>query len=175
MREHCMAKSIQLVMIAMVVMAASLGGQTKPKPTPKPILTPKPAPKPNFTGRWAVVSPAADAGKEQLVTQDDKTLTTERAAKGSTHKMVYQLDGVERRQAIPLHNEITMLTRSSWKGDHIVIAINTSYDNGMRTQLTETWSIDAKGQLVIDSTQTGGPNGHPGPPDTTKTIYVKKK
>jgi hypothetical protein len=170
-----MAKSIQLVMIAIVVMVASLGAQTKPKPTPKPILTPKPAPKPNFTGHWAVVSPAANAGKEEIVTQDDKTLTTERAVKGATHKMAYQLDGVERRQAIPLHNEITMLTRASWDGDRIVIAITTSYEIGMSTQVTETWSIDAKGQLVIDSTETGGPNGHPGPAETTKTIYVKKK
>jgi hypothetical protein len=138
-------------------------------------VTPKPAPRPNFTGRWAVASPAADVGQEQLVTQDDKTLTTERAAKGSTHKMSYQLDGVERRQAIPSHPEITILTRASWDGGHIVIAVKTSYEIGMTTQVTETWSIDAKGQLVIDSTQTGGPNGHPGPAETTKVIYVKKK
>jgi hypothetical protein len=41
--------------------------------------------------------------------------------------------------------------------------------------LTETWSIDAKGQLVIDSTEIVGPNGNAGRTDTTKVIYVKKK
>jgi hypothetical protein len=170
-----LAKSIQLALIAVVVMVASLGAQTKPtptsKPTPKPTLTPKPAPKPNFSGRWAVVSPAADAGPEQLVTQDDKALTTERTVKGSTRKIAYQLDGVERRQAIPSHNEITMLVRASWDGNHIVIAISTSYENGMRTQSKETWSIDAQGRLVIDFRETG----NRGPDDTNQVIYVKKK
>ena len=50
-----MAKSLQFALIAVVLVAAGLGAQTKP--TPKPTLTPKPAAKPNFTGRWAVVSP----------------------------------------------------------------------------------------------------------------------
>jgi hypothetical protein len=175
--EPRMAKPIARVLIAVVLAAAAVAAQTKPastaKPTPKPAA--KPASKPNFTGHWVVVSPQAKAGQEQIVTQDDKTLTTEHAVKGSTRKIVYQLDGIERQQAIPSSSvDVTMRSRASWEADHIVIAIDISYSNGMKTQTKETWSIDAQGRLVIDGTETG-PQGSAGPVDNTKIIYVKKK
>ena len=130
-------------------------------------------PKPTFSGRWVITSPADSAGQEQIVTQDAKTLTVEHGSEGGGHKMSYQLDGVERRMAVPgrAGAEITMLAKASWNGNTIVVLTNISYPNGMKTQSKDVWSIDGKGQLVIDSIETG-PTG-PGP--VLKMIHVKKK
>jgi hypothetical protein len=85
--------------------------------------------------------------------------------------MIYQLDGVERRQALPSGGaEITILATAAWEGDRIVIITNTTYPNGMKTQAKEVWSQDAQGRLVIDYTETG-PTG-PGP--SMQVIHVKK-
>lgn len=127
--------------------------------------------KPNFSGRWAIVSPPEGAGQEQIVVQDEKTLSAEHASEGGGHKMVYQLDGVERRQAISSQRtDITIMARAVWDGDRIVITSNTSYPNGMKTQSKEIWSMDPQGRLVIDYSETG-PTG-PGP--SMKVVHVKK-
>jgi hypothetical protein len=127
--------------------------------------------KPNFSGRWVVVSPEKGAGQEQIVKHDQKSLSTEHASEGGGHRMIYQLDGIERRNAIPSHgSEITMMSKAAWDADRIVITTHTSYPNGMKTQSKEIWSLDPKGRLVIDYTETG-PTG-PGP--MMKVIYVKK-
>lgn len=127
--------------------------------------------KPNFSGRWVVVSPEKGAGQEQIVKHDQKSLSTQHTSEGGGHRMIYQLDGIERRNAIPSHgSEITMLSKAVWDADRIVITTNTSYPNGMKTQSKEIWSLDPKGRLVIDFTETG-PTG-PGP--VMKVIYVKK-
>ena len=129
--------------------------------------------KPNFSGRWVIVSPKEGAGQEQIITQTDKTLTTQHAAEGPDHKMTYQLDGVERRLALPSHgSDITILAKASWDADRLVITRNSSYPNGMKTQSRDVWSLDAKGQLVVDSSETG-PGGEKGP--TVKIIYSKKR
>jgi hypothetical protein len=171
-----MVKSIASVMIGLVLMAAGPGAQTKPASKPTPKATPKPAaapaPKPNFTGQWVLSTPVKGSAPEQIVTQDEKTLTTEKAAAGPSHKMIYQLDGVERRQAIPGHaSDITMLARAFWEGNHIVIVVRTAYSNGAKTDSTETWSIDKQGRLVIDFKELE--NGRPGEANTL--IYTKKK
>lgn len=127
-------------------------------------------PKPNFSGRWVVVSPPEGAGFEQIVKQDEKTLSTEDVPAGG-RKMVYQLDGVERQQGLPpVGQGIVILATASWDGNRIVIAKRTSYPNGMKTEGKDIWSLDAQGRLVIDSTETG-PTG-PGP--AMKIIFVKK-
>jgi hypothetical protein len=127
--------------------------------------------KPGFSGRWTSISPKDSAGSVQVVTQDRKTLATEEQSKGGTRKMTYQLDGVERRLAIPGRGaDIAMLAKASWDGDRIVITTNISYPNGMKTQSKEIWSIDAQGHLVIDYSESG-PTG-PGPSE--RHIYVKQ-
>lgn len=127
-------------------------------------------PKPNFSGRWAVVSPKTDAGQEQVVIADDKSLTTQRP--DGSRKMVYQLDGVERRLALPpsASRTVTIMAAAKWDGSRIVITTNSSYENGMRTQGKEVWSIDAQSRLVIDYTETG-PGASPLP---TRTIFTRK-
>lgn len=127
--------------------------------------------KPDFSGRWVVVSPAAGVGQEQIVAQDDKTLSVEQVSATGRRKMIYQLDGLERRQAIPSRGtEIIVLSKAMWDGDRIVITTNTAYPNGMKTQAKDVWSLDVQGRLVIDSGETG-PTG-PGP--GFKVIFVRK-
>jgi len=129
--------------------------------------------KPNFSGRWVITSPAGSAGQEQIVTQDDKTLTVQHASEGGGHKLSYQLDGVERRMAIPgrAGADITMLANAAWDAGRIVVTTNISFPTGMKTQSKDVWSLDTQGRLVIDSTETG-PTG-PGP--SIKMIHIRKK
>jgi hypothetical protein len=128
--------------------------------------------KPAFSGRWVVVSPAEGAGQEQIVTQDEKTITIEHPSEGGGHKLVYQLDGIERRMALPGRaSEVVIMAKAAWDGDRIVIASRTTYPNGMKTEAREVWSIDPQGRLVIDFTESG-PTG-PGP--TAKVIHARKK
>jgi hypothetical protein len=157
-------RSFARLLTTAIVLTAVASAQQKPAQ--------KPQPTPNFSGRWVIVSPEKGAGQEQIVTQDARTLTTEHPSEGGSHKMTYQLDGVEHRNAIPSHGaEIVMMSTAAWDGDRIVISTRTAYPNGMKTSLKEVWSLDAQGRLVIDSTESG-PTG-PGP--AMKIILSKKK
>jgi len=128
--------------------------------------------KPDFSGRWVVVSPPEGAGHEQVVTQDAKTLTAELLSEGGGHKMTYQLDGLEHRNAIPSRGaEIVMTSTANWDGDRLVINTRTVYPNGPKTSAKEVWSMDAQGRLIVDYTEAG-PTG-PGP--AMKVIYTRKK
>jgi len=129
--------------------------------------------KPDFTGHWVILGSGKGPAQEQLVTVDEKTLTTARP--DGTRKTIYQLDGVERRMALPsagtrTAGDITVLSSAKWDGNRIVITTTTSYENGMRTQGKDVWSIDAQGRLVIDYTETG-----PGaPPQISKFVFTRK-
>ena len=157
------------IAVALLLLTVPAVAQQKAVAPQKPVVQKRP----NFSGTWVIVSPKEGAGQEQIVTQDAKTLTAEHGSSGGGHKMAYQLDGVERRIALPSHGaEITLLAKASWVADRIVITTDASYPGGMRTHSTDTWSIDAQGRLVIDSKETG-PGGTPGP--IAKIIYTKKK
>jgi len=127
--------------------------------------------KPDFSGRWVITSPPEGAGREQVVTQDEKTLTVEQSTSSGQRKTIHQLDGVERQQALPMRGqEITVLSKAVWEGDRIAITSHTSYPNGMKTQSREVWSLDAQGRLVIDYAEIGPTGSAP----SMKVIFVKK-
>lgn len=127
--------------------------------------------RPNFSGRWVIVSPPQGAGQEQVITHDDKTLSTAHASEGTGRSMIHQLDGIERRNAIAMRGqEIVMLSKAAWDGNTVVITTATSYPNGMKTQAKETWSIDTEGRLIVDFTETA--EGQP--PRSFKVIHTKK-
>jgi len=128
--------------------------------------------KPDFSGRWVVVSPPEGAGHEQVVTQDAKTLTAELLSEGGSHKMTYQLDGLEHRNTMTFRGaEIVMMSTASWDGNRIVINTRTVYTNGMKTSAKEVWSMDAQGRLVVDYAESGPPASGP----AMKVIYTRKK
>jgi hypothetical protein len=155
------------LVIMLVLFGASLAAQKTPaakKPDP---------PRPNFSGQWVTKAGARGAANEMVVAQDEQSLTHQRP--DGSHRAVYQLDGVERRMALPSGGvsgsvQVTSMASAKWDGSRIIIVTNTSYSNGMRTQDKDIWSIDAQGRLVIDTSETG-----PGaPPQNTRVVFTRK-
>jgi hypothetical protein len=123
--------------------------------------------RPAFSGTWIIQPPNKAAGQEQIVKQDDKTLTVTNAGRTTS----YQLNGVERREARSTRvGEVVMISKAAWEGRTIVITTATLYPNDMKTTEKEIWSIDKQGQLVIDFVETTK-----GEPPRTMTITHKKK
>jgi len=123
--------------------------------------------KPSFSGTWIIQPPNKAAGVEQIVTQNDKTLSITSSGRTRT----YELNGVERREAIATRvGEVVMVSKAAWEGRTIVITTATSYPNEMKTTEKEIWSIDNQGQFVIDFVQTS-----PGQAQITMKITHKKK
>lgn len=129
--------------------------------------------RPDFSGSWVVTSPKDTAGQERLITQTAKSITIERVvAGGGSRKTTYELDGIERQVPVPRQPDIKMMVKASWEASTIVVITNIAYPEGRKTQSKDVWSIDAKGQLVIDTTERG-PNGAEAPVE--KLVLTKKK
>jgi hypothetical protein len=126
--------------------------------------------RPDFTGTWIVSVPAKSAGKEYVVKHDDKSLHTTMSRRPTT----YLLDGTEQLSQVPMSGDVIRIsTRAGWEKDRIVIIENTAYPTGMKTTVRETWSLDAKGQLVIDTVETMA--GLPNKPDIQQRVLIRKK
>jgi hypothetical protein len=155
------------LVIMFVLLGTALAAQKNPvAKNPDP-------PRPNFSGRWVTKAAAKNAATELVIAQDEQSLTHQRP--DGSHKAVYQLDGVERRMALPSGGvsgsvTVTSMASARWDGSRIVIVTKLSYSNGMRTQDKDIWSIDAQGRLVIDTTETG-PGG---PSQSTRTVFTRK-
>ena len=127
--------------------------------------------RPNFSGRWVIVLPEKGAGFEQIIKHDDKTLSKtpvgERGGPGAT----YQIDGIEHRAMAPARGqEIVTVTKAAWEGNSVVITIVESYSNGMKLNVKEVWSLDDKGRLVIESTESAEKQK----PQVVKIVMQKK-
>jgi len=127
--------------------------------------------KPSFAGRWVASSPADSAGQMQIVTHDEKLLTTAHDSEGHGHKAAYKLDGTESRNVVTSHGEeIVTLSKTSWNGNRLTIVSDTTYPNGRKWHTEQTWSLDDSGRLVIDFTESGMTPA----PVSRKTLYTKK-
>ena len=132
---------------------------------------PTPPVKPNFAGTWVQQLPAQGAGSEQVIKQTDKTLTISHASEGDGHQMVYNLDGTEAQSTMQSHGmAIVTVSKVTWNGNRMTITSTSTYEPGRVLDQTMVWSIDDKGQLVIDHTaaMTGLPV------ETTQIVYRKK-
>jgi hypothetical protein len=123
--------------------------------------------KPSFSGTWIIQPPNKAAGVEQIVRQNDKTVSITSVGRTRT----YELNGIDHREARSTRvGEIVLISRALWEGRTIVITTATSYPNDMKTTEKEIWSIDNQGQFVIDVEQTS-----PGQaPISTKVTHKKK-
>ena len=127
--------------------------------------------KPNFTGRWVVASPAADAGQEETVTQAAATLTTGHASEGHGHRSVYKLDGTESRNVLVSHGaDIVTLSKASWSGNQLIITSDTTYPDGRKWQTKAVWSLDGEGRRVVDFTESGMTPT----PTTTRRVSIRR-
>ena len=164
--------SIRLVAVAIVAAACLATAQAAQKPVQKPAPKPTPAPRPNFAGRWIVISPEKGKGLEQIVTHDDKMLAIENTRQGPALRQTFLLDGLEHKRTMAARgSEIAITYRAQWEGASLVITSTQLYSNGMKLNMRDVWSIDAKGQLVIDYSESGP--GGAAPP--MKVIHVRKQ
>ena len=135
----------------MVLMVGSVAAQTRP----------------DFSGRWVAVSPEAAAGQEQTVRQSEKTLTRAHDSSGGGHSFTYNFDGTEGR--FDIHHAVTV-ANASWDGDKVVIVERTTYSDGRKRNAKFVWSLNTRGELVVDFTEQ-----FDGQPATTMQIVSKRK
>ena len=127
--------------------------------------------KPNFAGRWVIVSPPEGAGKEQVITHDDKQLSIGSGVPGGRLK-TFQLDGREHKTSMSLRGEtINIVSKAVWDAGKLVLTTDTAYPNGMKTKETEIWTLDGQGRLVIDYSETAEGQA---PRRAFKVIHTRK-
>ena len=114
--------------------------------------------RPDFSGTWVALPP--DQG-EVVVKQTATTLEASHDSEGGHgHRFVYKLDGSESRNEIMSHGvAIVTTSRAAWKGAQLTITSSTTYPDGKKSDQVLTWSLDAKGQLVVEGTETMSDGG----------------
>ena len=126
--------------------------------------------RPDFSGTWVQISPAEGAGQEQVFTQTAVTLAMSHGSEGGHHALMYKLDGSESRNELSSHGDkIVTLSRAIWKGEQLVITSATAYPDGRKLDQVLTLSLDEKGQLVIEGTESMSGRG------TEKLRVVSRK
>ena len=112
------------------------------------------APKrPDFTGTWVAISPG-DVGFETTLKQTEKILEVSGLELGQRRQVIYNLDGSESRHKRDLQGvTIVTVSRATWNGDQLTITKSTIFPDGSKSEGVDTWSLDAKGDLVIEGTE----------------------
>ena len=126
--------------------------------------------RPDFSGRWLVIEPAHAAGTEMVLKQTEGVLTEGHDSEGGGHRLEYHLDGAEHTTTMVSHGmDVVTVSKAVWQGDKLSITTATTYSPDRKLDQTMIWSIDDKGQLIIDltATMTGRP--------TEKTRIVHRK
>ena len=139
--------------------------------------------KPSFAGKWTLVpDPNAPApagrggrgmggglGQEFTAAQDEKTLTvTTSNPQIGEMKSTFNLDGSETKNPLTFNgNTINRVSTAKWDGSKLVVATQTDF-NGNTAETTQTWTLDASGNLNVETT-----NNFNGTPTTTKATYKK--
>ena len=162
-----MKKTVSISAIVLVVVAcATVFAQAKPSFDGKWTLVPDPnaaAPAGGRGGRGGGLGQAFSA------TQDEKTLTvvTTNAQVGEI-KAVYNLDGSETKNPLSFGGQtVERVSKVKWDGAKLVISTTTNF-GGNNAESTQTWALDASGNLNVESTSNFGGN-----PTTTKATYKK--
>ena len=137
--------------------------------------------KPNFSGSWTlVVDPNAPApsgrggggglGQAATITQDAKTLTVTRTTQNGEVKVVYNLDGSDsKNMMMGRGGQTEQISKATWDGNKLVVTTNFTMGENQVTR-TQTFVLDASGQLVVSTTSPGRGGGEP---VTTTQTYKK--
>lgn len=164
LKESFMMRRTVVLMSAVAVGLASVGVFAQARP--------------NFAGKWAMVQDPNAApsgggrgggfgglGQGGTVAQDDKTLTITTTTQAGEVKRTYNLDGSDSKNTLNIGgNAIEQVSKARWDGSRLVIATTTDF-GGTPAESTMTLSLDASGNLVVDT--TGGRGG------PTKMTYKK--
>ncbi len=139
--------------------------------------------KPSFAGKWTLIAdpnapaPAmggrgggnmmAGLGADATILQDDKSVTITRTMQMGEFKSVYNFDGSESSNTLAIGtNSIPLTAKAKWDGAKLMTTTTASF-NGQSFDITMNMSLDATGNLVIEST-TPSMNGGDPMPMTTK-------
>jgi len=137
--------------------------------------------KPNFSGTWTlVVDPNAPAptgrggggglGQAAVLTMDAKTLTITRTTQAGEVKIVYNLDGSESKNMMQGRGGQTeQISKAVWEGNKLVVTTSFTMGENAVTR-TQSFTLDASGQLVVSTTSPGRGGGEP-----TTTVQTYKK
>ena len=108
-------------------------------------------------------------GQEFTAVQDDKTLTvTTNNPQLGELKTVYNLDGSETKNPINFGGQtVDRVSKVKWDGAKLVITTTINF-NGNPAETTQSWTLDATGNLVVESSSNFN-----GTPTTTKATYKK--
>jgi hypothetical protein len=157
-----MKRTAVIICAALVVVTASVFAQTAP----------------NFAGKWTLVpDPGAPAGgmgglgQTVNIVQDATSLTVTRTTQMGEFTTVYKLDGSESKNTVNMGgNSIDMLSKVKSEAGKLIVNTSMSFD-GNPVETSMTMSLDAAGNLVVESTRPDFQGG--GAPITTKMTYKK--
>ena len=111
--------------------------------------------RPDFSGTWVAISPGDEGLEQTIIIQTAKTLEVRDGSEGGQgRRVVYSLDGSESRNQHDVRGVlIVTVSRASWKGEQFIITSSTTYPDGSKSESVGTWSLDAKGHLVIEGAE----------------------
>ena len=147
----------RLVTLAVLVSGAAVAAQDKP----------------SFAGTWKLASEAADmmTTPQMVVVQNEKTLTVTATGQMGEIKTTYNLDGTEARSPLDFNGTtIDRVTKATWSGSKLVLTAISDF-NGQTFEVKSTWSLNADGTLLAETTRPDFQGG--GSPVTTKATYKK--
>ncbi len=138
---------------------------------------------PSFAGKWTLVADpnAAPAGggrggmgglgQDATIVQDAPTLTITRTTPMGTFTSIYKLDGSESKNTLSMGgNSVDQVSRAKWDGGKLLVNTTMNF-NGNAVETSMVMSLDASGNLVVDTTRPDFQGG--GAPITTKATYKK--
>ena len=105
--------------------------------------------RPNFSGTWISVGPEQGI-RELTLKQDDVTLTLE--GQPDVTKRTFKLDGSETEMSAP--DGKPLRAKAAWVGKSLVITIH--FPELKQDIRRLTWTMDADGQLVMETEFLGG-------------------
>jgi hypothetical protein len=149
--------------------------------------------RPSFAGTWSVIADAnapaapggggggggggrggrgggAGLGMGATITQDANTLTVVRTTGAGEVRTVYNLDGSESRNTVQGRGgPMEQVSRARFDGSRLVITTQQNF-GGNNVETTIGMSLDAQGNLVVETTAPGRGGGAP----TTTTMRYRK-
>jgi hypothetical protein len=143
--------------------------------------------RPNFSGNWTNADPNAAASAEGITflgfaftaEQDDRTLIVtptihqvHRDERPEQLRAVFNLDGSESKNPLDMHAShgmtVNRISRVTWDGGRLVIATTTTSNGSPGWTQSQTWSLDASGNLIVEAVLTVR-----GETKTSKATYRK--
>ena len=116
--------------------------------------------RPDFTGTWVEsdgqpipgASNDPDLEPRMIVEQDDTSLSIQTmvisksnpSRKSSLGPSIVNFDGNEK------HNRDGSVSKSYWNGNFLILESTRRISGGATSTITNTWSLDSSGHLVID-------------------------